>query len=138
MQPMTLDELERRLAEFFNDADDPSIAAAWLFGSAARGTAQAGSDVDIAVLLSRDPAPTLDGLRLDLRDTLEGLVGRKVDLVVLNNAPVDLIHRVLRDGRLLVDRKPSVRVRFEVRARNKYFDLLPILRHYRQRTFTAT
>lgn len=134
---MKLDELERQLMQFFGACDD-SIATVWLFGSTARGTAQAGSDVDIAVLLSRDPAPTLDGLRLDLRDTLEGVVGREVDLVVLNNAPVDLVHRVLRDGRLLIDREPSVRVRFEVRARNEYFDLLPILRHYRQHTSTAT
>jgi predicted nucleotidyltransferase len=137
MASMTLDKLERRLAQYFNDADDPSIAAAWLFGSTARGAARAGSDVDIAVLLSRDPAPTIDGLRLDLRDSLEGIVGRNVDLIVLNNAPVDLIHRVLRDGRLLFESDPSVRVRFEVRARNEYFDLLPILERYRRSASTG-
>jgi len=52
--------------------------------------------------------------------------------VVLNRAPVDLVHRVLRDGILLLDRDPSGRIRFEVRARNEYFDLLPHLRRYRR------
>jgi hypothetical protein len=55
-----------------------------------------------------------------------------VDLVVLNRAAVDLIHRVLRDGMLLLDRNPSARIRFEVRARSEYLELLPHLRRYRR------
>jgi len=53
-------------------------------------------------------------------------------LIVLNRAPTDLVHRVLRDGRLLLDRDPSKRIRFEVRKRNEYFDLEPALRRYRE------
>ena len=49
-------------------------------------------------------------------------------LVVLNEAPCDLVHRVLRDGRL--DR--AARVRFEVRSRNEYFDMDPVRRAYRR------
>jgi hypothetical protein len=45
---------------------------------------------------------------------------------------VDLVHRVLRDGVLLLERDRSARIRFEVRARNDYFDLLPHLRRYRR------
>jgi hypothetical protein len=52
-------------------------------------------------------------------------------VVVLNRTPVDLIHRVLRDGKLLVDRDPAVRIAFEVRARNEFFDLKPVLDQYR-------
>ena len=33
--------------------------------------------------------------------------------------------------RLLVDRDPSARIAFEVRARNEFFDLEPVLDHYR-------
>ena len=50
----------------------------------------------------------------------------------MNRAPVDLRTRVLRDGVLLVDRDPSLRIRFEVRTRNEWFDLQPILREYRR------
>jgi hypothetical protein len=55
-----------------------------------------------------------------------------VQVVVLNSAPVDLIHRVLRDSVLLVEKDRSKRIAFEVRARNQYFDLLPILKQYRE------
>ena len=51
------------------------------------------------------------------------------------NRPADLIHRVLRDGVLLVDRNPNRRIAFEVRARNDYFDLLPYLTEYRRAGF---
>ncbi len=57
---------------------------------------------------------------------------RENRLVVLNRAPPDLVHRVLRDGKLVLDRSPSKRIRFEVKARNEFFDLLPILRQYRR------
>jgi len=52
--------------------------------------------------------------------------------VILNRADADLIHRVLRDGRLILDRDPGRRIAFEVRARSEYFDLLPFLRRYRR------
>jgi hypothetical protein len=50
----------------------------------------------------------------------------------MRRAPVDLIHRILREGRLLAERDTRERVRFEVQARNQYFDLLPHLHRYRR------
>ena len=49
----------------------------------------------------------------------------------MNLAPVDLVHRILRDQSLLLDRDPSARIRFEVDARNRYFDLKSLLDQYR-------
>jgi predicted nucleotidyltransferase len=103
-----------------------------LFGSQARRTARARSDVDVGLLLAHDPPATLAGLRLDLQAQLERALHRNVDLVVLNRAPPDLVHRVLRDGRLLVDRDRSARIRCEVNSRNAYFDLQPILAQCRR------
>lgn len=127
---MNTDALAERLARTL-EAEVPPPACAWLFGSRARGESGARSDVDVAVLLEEDPPPTLDGLRLDLAARLEDTLGLPVDLVVVNRAPPDLVHRVLRDGLLVFERDPSRRVRFEVRARNEYFDLLPYLHEYR-------
>jgi len=123
--------LVEQLSAFF-DARKGEVVAAYLFGSAARGTAGAASDVDVAILLERDPPPTLDSLALRLEGDLERLLGKSVQLVVLNRAPVDLVHRVLRDGQVLLDRDRSARIRFEVRARAEYLDLVPFLRRYRR------
>jgi uncharacterized protein len=121
---------EATLRRHLEARDD--LAAAWLFGSQARGTAGPESDLDVGVLFLEDPPRTLEGLHLDLQDDLRGALGRPVDLVVMNRAPADLVHRVLRDGILLVERDRSRRVRFEVKKRAEYFDLLPILEQYRR------
>jgi hypothetical protein len=63
---------------------------------------------------------------------LEHAIGRPVDLVVLNTASADLVHRVLRDGHVVVDRDRPRRIRFEVARRNEYFDLQPIRDAYRR------
>ncbi len=124
----TIDELRTLLSS----APD-AVIAVYVFGSVARGTASASSDVDLAVLLLTAPASTLEGRLLDYEADLERAVGRPVQIVVLNDAPPDLAHRVLRDGRLVLERDRAARVRFEVRARNVYFDLLPFLTRYRRR-----
>lgn len=107
------------------------LVAAYLFGSQARGTANVSSDVDVALLLEKSPE-TLDDLHLDVAADLAEQLGLPFDVVVLNRASGDLIHRVLRDGELLVENDRSARIRFEVRARNDYFDMAPVRHAYRQ------
>jgi len=107
------------------------VSAAYLFGSTARGTARTDSDVDVAVLFDVTPPPTIDSARFSLAGELEAAIGRPVDLVVLNDAPVDLRIRVLREGRLLVERDGPARIAFEVQTRNEAFDLEPMLARYR-------
>ena len=122
-----------RLQDFFGACDSAEdIVCAYLFGSVARGVAGPRSDVDIAVLYAGEPPPGMAGLGLRLGGELEHELGVPVDLVVLNRSPVDLVHRVLRDGVLVLERDRSARVRFEVKARNEYFDLKPILDEYRR------
>lgn len=133
---MAVRTVEGILREFFA-AQPVEIIAAYLFGSVARGTAGARSDVDAAVLYAAPPPATLEGLPLDLEGRIEQLVNRPAQVIVLNTAPVGLVHRVLRDGVLVLDRDPSARIRFEVRARNEFFDLQPILARYRRRPVPA-
>jgi predicted nucleotidyltransferase len=120
----------QQLQAFFN-RDHVGIICVYVYGSMARGEARDTSDIDVGVLYTQEPPPTLDGLGLELGYKLEQLLGKPVDLVVLNRAPLDLIHRVLRDGVLVYESDPSSRIRFEVQARSAYFDLLPYLRQYR-------
>ena len=124
-------DVHRQLAAFF-EGDGHGASAVYLFGSLARGEASATSDVDVAVLFSRAPERALSGAALTLEGALERHLGRPVDLVSLNGAPADLVHRVLRDGVIVFDRDRSRRLRFEVDKRNEFFDLEPVRRRYRR------
>jgi predicted nucleotidyltransferase len=130
---MDPEAIEARLREFFAaNAEREGIAAAYLFGSVARGTAGPKSDVDVGILYSEEPPHTLEGLGLEIEGELEKLFRVPVQVVVLNHASVDLLIRVLRDGKLLVDRDRSTRIRFEVKTRFEFWDLEPYLRMYRR------
>jgi uncharacterized protein len=125
----TVKSLRNALAPYGN-----GIACAYLFGSWARGEARRDSDVDLAVLYRSEPPSTLDGLGLELAAAVEAATGRSADIVVLNRAAPDLVHRILRDGVLVLETDRSARIGFEVRSRAEYFDVLPYLREYRRST----
>lgn len=108
------------------------MEAAYLFGSRARGTDRAGSDVDLGVLFTETPPASLHGPPSRIANSLEWELGTDVQVVVLNTAPADLVHRVLRDGVLVHEADRTARVRFEVARRREYLDLVPVLRRYRR------
>lgn len=124
-------DLERMVRQVVQSAPDDAVAV-YLYGSRARGTGSADSDVDLGVLLSSVPPGRLRSVARDLEDAVERAVKIPVEVVVLNTTPADLVHRVLRDGVLLLDRDRPARLRFEVQSRNEYFDLAPLRRLYRR------
>ncbi len=126
-------EIESRLGNFFS-ANPHDAVAVYLYGSVARGTCGTDSDVDLGILYARDPPLTLEGMPFNLEAELETLLGRPVQIAILNRAPPDFLHRVLRDGRIVLDRDRAARIRFEVRARMEFFDLEPYLKMYRQKS----
>lgn len=128
---------ERGPAVVFDDAararlaaalDRDGVAAAYVFGSQARGDAGPLSDVDVAVWA--DPVLELDDrldLRLALIDAAERALGSdQVDLVILDDATPVLRHRAWRDGDVIVDRDPATRVRQQARALVEYLDTQPL------------
>ncbi len=110
----------------------PDVLVAYLFGSRTRGSAGALSDVDVAVLLRDDASRDL-ARRLALIRDLAAASGRDdVDLVILNEAPVSLAYRVLREGRLLLSRDEVARVRHRARTVDRYLDMEPFRRIHEQ------
>ncbi len=105
---------------------EPDVAAAYLYGSTARGTATPISDVDVAVLLREGVAERARGeLQRRLIDVLEERVrGARVEVRFLDELPLAIRGRVIRDGVRLVDRDPVLRVRAEVRIVMEYHDFL--------------
>ena len=117
-----------------NLATVPEVVLGFLFGSYARGQGRPDSDVDCVVLLS-EAVPTaryLD-LRLRVMDGLARSIGRDdVDLAILNEAPLALAYRVLRDGTLLFCRDRAVYVQYRVRTLDLYFDFAPLLERHQE------
>lgn len=74
----------------------PEVRLALMFGSLARGTATAESDVDLAVLGS-----TVDKLRLAA--DLSHVCHREVDVIMLDDPSIVLLEEVIRDGILLCE-----------------------------------
>ena len=90
------------LKEYFSR--QPEVALAFLFGSEAKGTTHAESDVDIGVYFK--PATRALEYETDkyypeeekIWSDLDKIIGRQVELVVLNRAPVTLFAAVLGEG----------------------------------------
>ncbi|HEX2252525.1 MAG TPA: nucleotidyltransferase domain-containing protein [Thermoanaerobaculia bacterium] len=129
--------LIERLEGFFRHRPQ-GLVAVYLFGSRARGGGRDGSDVDLGLLFAEEPPVALGGPAERIADALERELGLPVEAVVLSRAPADLVHRVLRDGVLVLETDRSARIRFEVARRREYLDLLPVLREYRHRQRSAS
>ena len=92
----------------------------YIFGSQASGRTTPSSDVDVAVLTERAPS-ALE--RLDIAEDLSGIVGRDVDLVILDDASPIIAMQVLRSGQLVIDADPHARAELEIRTLTAYADL---------------
>lgn len=105
----------------------PDVVVAYLFGSQARGTSGPLSDLDVAVLLRGDGHGLERRLAL-MADVAAATKRGRVDVVILNEAPVALAYRVLRDGRLLFSRDERARIEHRVRTVDRYLDMEPFRR----------
>lgn len=105
----------------------PEVLEAYLFGSQARGEAAAHSDVDVAVYVEPSRAAGGPyGYDAELSSELMAALGRNdVDVVVLNDAPPMLYHRVLRDGVRLFSRDELATSAREGYAVSRYCDWVP-------------
>jgi predicted nucleotidyltransferase len=106
----------------------PSVEALYVFGSFARGTAGADSDLDLAVLESTPLAPLR---RLEAQRELSVLLDRDVDLVDLGTAGSVLRSEVVNGGMALFQRDPMRILDFEARVLGEYADLLDATRALR-------
>lgn len=122
-----LDRLEERLADALRNRGE--VLEAYLFGSEATGRTHPDSDIDVAVFVDPQTAPDDGfGYRAGLTaDLMAHLRSNRVDVVVLNDAPPLLYHRVLRDGVRLLSRDLKATTVREARAVSRYCDFLPQL-----------
>jgi predicted nucleotidyltransferase len=93
-------------------ASCPGVLFVYVFGSAVTGLLTPRSDVDLAVFV----APDADAHAVQLavaRVAARQLATDAIDVVLLNTAPVSVAGRVLGSRRVLLDRDPYARHRYE-------------------------
>ncbi len=107
------------------------IRLVYLFGSQIDGEIGPLSDVDLGVLLAHD-APVAR-IRARLAHLLSGTLDRgRIDLIILNQAPIELAYAVIAQGRILYERARAERIEYEADVMSRYGDYLPFLRAQRQ------
>lgn len=111
--------------------DYPFIAAAYQFGSTVRGREGPLSDLDIAILVDEERAPSaVELLRIELLLAYEfqrRLNVPEVDLITLNRQRLTFQYAVLRTGQLIYDTNPKYRIRFTQKVIQAYLDFQPTL-----------
>ncbi len=100
----------------------PSIAAAYLLGSAVQGRLRPESDLDVAVLPTRPHGlPIVE--RLALAAELSQAAGRDVDLGILSTSSLVYAKEAVAHGRLFFERDREARARFAMYALSMYASL---------------
>jgi predicted nucleotidyltransferase len=115
-------ELVKRLQQVA--ASWPEIRLAVLFGSAARGEAGPGSDVDLGLILEPYSASVL----FRVESALGRGAGRPVHVILLDDASPLLRFEVSRDGVLLREREEGLWTEFKARAMVDWWDWAPTAR----------
>ena len=82
-----------------------------VFGSRARGEAHDGSDLDVAAYFG-----------VGAPQAFEVLLPSGVDLLILDNAPLEIAGQVAMEGVVLFDDDPDARVEWLARTRKVYSD----------------
>lgn len=128
-----------KLKAIFDDfaADLGDVLLAYLFGSRIDNTVGPLSDYDFGVFCDHTADQTT--LRARLYHSLANELGTEaVDVIILNNAPIELAFSIVSYGHLLYERDVKTRVDYEARIMGLYFDYLPILRAARREIVGGT
>ncbi len=107
-------DVATRTAEAIEALRRQGALFAYLHGSQAAGTHRPASDIDIAAFFGGPPPKAFDIL-----------LPPGIDLLVLDDAPLELAGRVALHGKLLFEADPRARVVWEATTRKIYLDELP-------------
>lgn len=99
--------------------NDPNIIFAYLFGGLLKDRVNPLSDADIAVFLKDVKKSSYLDLFCKITDIL---CSDEVDLIILNLSPLSLTGRILQNRKILIDKDPFLRHKYESLTLRKYFD----------------
>lgn len=99
------------------------IIFAYLFGSQAEGKSTAISDIDLAVFIDKKitKSERFD-IRLRLSNDLSAMAGKGVDLIVMNDIPIQLAYEVIKHGKVIFCKDRDAMIDAEIKILSKYLD----------------
>ncbi len=110
------------------------VIAAYIYGSVARGTVLPTSDVDVALVL-RQSLPPYERFQLELaiEAEIEDATGLSpIDVRVINDAPIRVRGRIIRDGILVYEGDRRQRLIWQVQTYQQFLDFEPFARRIEQ------
>jgi len=100
-------------------------------------------DIDVAVFLNPKEYNKLAyegeqtiGFAIPLEIEIEMHLNQKVDLQILNKAPLSFRHNVITHGDVIIDKDSELRCDFEYLSRVEYFDFRPKRERYLREVMT--
>ncbi|MGO9013637.1 MAG: type VII toxin-antitoxin system MntA family adenylyltransferase antitoxin [Dissulfurispiraceae bacterium] len=105
--------------------DDMDILAVILFGSAARGEVTAGSDTDVCIVLDQHSNPSVSSAK-----RLQYLSVADLDIVIFQQLPIYIRHRVIKEGKVLFCRDEDMLYAIALRNAREFEDFRHIYKEY--------
>ena len=110
------------------------VPAVVLFGSQARRASGPASEYDIGVLVRVHDEKVQKALYDGLYDMLSPKIGRlvNIDIVFLDEAPLELAHHASKYGSSLFEANPGTFARFKEAVMDQYADFAPYRRMFQE------
>ncbi len=114
----TMNKVISELLVYFKKCKE--VIAVYLYGSVVYS--KQPHDIDIAVLVDETKISNSLLYRAHLITELEGLLKFPVDVLILNNANLLFRAQVFRKGKLIFERNPRIRAKFQADSMSLYYD----------------
>jgi len=109
-----------------------NVNTVYFFGSRANGTHYSNSDIDLGLLLG-DSGQTKTKLIIDIQMDIEELFHpTPVDVIILQNAPLEMRFQIIKTGEIIYCRDDEFRTDFEDVTLRDYLDFKPFLDMYQR------
>lgn len=122
-------EIGKKLQTFFKQEKD--ILFVYLFGSQVRKKTNYESDVDLAIYLDEKKIKDYFKKRLYLIEAIQSILKKTTEVVILNETRSILLKFVIiKEGKIIFEKDHKVRVDFELKTMQEYYDFQPFLEAY--------
>ena len=114
---------DSRIKSLIEDLNKYPVVFAYLFGSQAKGKFTTLSDIDIAVFIDEKIAKSERfDIRLRLANDLSAMAGTRVDVIMMNDIPIQLAYEVIKHGKVILCKDRDTMINAEIEILSKYLD----------------